>query len=203
MCRFSQVDFWNFGHQSYFWRNMADNSLGFTELTGYSVQEIVGRNCRFLLNGVPSNLIDVGQLRGSQRRIWCALGWFDVGSFGPFQSFVSGLPELWPLNKHVFTVLILIPMRRGGKPQNSHVPSTACLATCSFDTKDTTRVKCRASAAWVLVGSKTGAFLIWSAIPVKLGTSWNNSEDFSNRLKFCWQVNWPTFWPNFDVQVAV
>jgi len=33
-------------------------SIGFTELTGYSVQEIVGRNCRFLLNGVPQNLID-------------------------------------------------------------------------------------------------------------------------------------------------
>lgn len=33
-------------------------SMGFTELTGYTVQEIVGRNCRFLLNGVPSNLID-------------------------------------------------------------------------------------------------------------------------------------------------
>lgn len=33
-------------------------STGFTELTGYSVQEIVGRNCRFLLNGVPDNLID-------------------------------------------------------------------------------------------------------------------------------------------------
>lgn len=33
-------------------------SAGFTELTGYSVQEIVGRNCRFLLNGVPPNLVD-------------------------------------------------------------------------------------------------------------------------------------------------
>jgi len=33
-------------------------STGFTELTGYSIQEIVGRNCRFLLNGVPPNLID-------------------------------------------------------------------------------------------------------------------------------------------------
>lgn len=33
-------------------------STGFTELTGYSVQEIVGRNCRFLLHGVPSNEID-------------------------------------------------------------------------------------------------------------------------------------------------
>jgi hypothetical protein len=33
-------------------------SIGFTQLTGYTVQEIVGRNCRFLLNGVPSGLID-------------------------------------------------------------------------------------------------------------------------------------------------
>mmetsp|Transcript_43364 Transcript_43364/g.99928 ORF Transcript_43364/g.99928 Transcript_43364/m.99928 type:complete len:274 (-) Transcript_43364:192-1013(-) len=33
-------------------------SVGFSELTGYSVQEIVGRNCRFLLDGVPASLID-------------------------------------------------------------------------------------------------------------------------------------------------
>jgi len=33
-------------------------SSGFSELTGYSVQEIVGRNCRFLLDGVPPELID-------------------------------------------------------------------------------------------------------------------------------------------------
>mmetsp|Transcript_3244 Transcript_3244/g.7207 ORF Transcript_3244/g.7207 Transcript_3244/m.7207 type:complete len:272 (-) Transcript_3244:171-986(-) len=33
-------------------------SVGFTQLTGYSVQEIVGRNCRFLLDGVPANLVD-------------------------------------------------------------------------------------------------------------------------------------------------
>lgn len=33
-------------------------SAGFTELTGYSVQEIVGKNCRFMLNGVPSDLLD-------------------------------------------------------------------------------------------------------------------------------------------------
>jgi hypothetical protein len=35
-------------------------STGFTELTGYTVQEIIGKNCRFLLNGVPPNLIDEG-----------------------------------------------------------------------------------------------------------------------------------------------
>jgi hypothetical protein len=33
-------------------------SVGFTSLTGYKVSEIVGRNCRFLLNGVPDGLID-------------------------------------------------------------------------------------------------------------------------------------------------
>jgi hypothetical protein len=33
-------------------------SDGFTELTGYSISEIVGRNCRFLLNGVPEEFID-------------------------------------------------------------------------------------------------------------------------------------------------
>jgi len=35
-------------------------STGFTELTGYGLHEIVGRNCRFLLNGVPMHLIDEG-----------------------------------------------------------------------------------------------------------------------------------------------
>jgi hypothetical protein len=33
-------------------------SEGFTELTGYNVSEIVGRNCRFLLNGVPEEVIE-------------------------------------------------------------------------------------------------------------------------------------------------
>jgi len=33
-------------------------SNGFTELTGYAVGEIVGRNCRFLLDGVPDQFID-------------------------------------------------------------------------------------------------------------------------------------------------
>mmetsp|Transcript_47964 Transcript_47964/g.111931 ORF Transcript_47964/g.111931 Transcript_47964/m.111931 type:complete len:623 (+) Transcript_47964:86-1954(+) len=33
-------------------------SKGFTELTGYTVQEIVGRNCRFLLDNVPEHMID-------------------------------------------------------------------------------------------------------------------------------------------------
>mmetsp|Transcript_42998 Transcript_42998/g.98798 ORF Transcript_42998/g.98798 Transcript_42998/m.98798 type:complete len:630 (+) Transcript_42998:83-1972(+) len=33
-------------------------SKGFTDLTGYAVSEIVGRNCRFLLDNVPEHLID-------------------------------------------------------------------------------------------------------------------------------------------------
>mmetsp|Transcript_36990 Transcript_36990/g.85358 ORF Transcript_36990/g.85358 Transcript_36990/m.85358 type:complete len:630 (+) Transcript_36990:36-1925(+) len=33
-------------------------SRGFTDLTGYAVQEIIGRNCRFLLDNVPDHLID-------------------------------------------------------------------------------------------------------------------------------------------------
>jgi len=33
-------------------------SSGFSDLTGYYLQEIVGRNCRFLLNGVPPSYIN-------------------------------------------------------------------------------------------------------------------------------------------------
>merc|ERR1712070_1133858 len=33
-------------------------SAGFADLTGYSLPEIVGRNCRFLLNGVPASYIN-------------------------------------------------------------------------------------------------------------------------------------------------
>jgi hypothetical protein len=33
-------------------------SIGFTTLTGYTVEEIVGRNCRFMLNGVPDEFVD-------------------------------------------------------------------------------------------------------------------------------------------------
>jgi hypothetical protein len=33
-------------------------SEGFSELTGYTLTEIIGRNCRFLLNGVPPQYID-------------------------------------------------------------------------------------------------------------------------------------------------
>lgn len=33
-------------------------SIGFTHLTGYTINEIVGRNCRFMLNGVPAKYVD-------------------------------------------------------------------------------------------------------------------------------------------------
>jgi hypothetical protein len=33
-------------------------SSGFSDLTGYRLQEIVGRNCRFLLNGVPQSYVN-------------------------------------------------------------------------------------------------------------------------------------------------
>jgi hypothetical protein len=45
-------------------------SIGFSELTGYTVQEIVGRSCRFLLNGVPPELID--QETRMKARSFCA-----------------------------------------------------------------------------------------------------------------------------------
>ena len=52
---------WENGPQMHFfvifgWMGWKRNPL----LSAAQVQEIVGRNCRFLLNGVPSNLIDVG-----------------------------------------------------------------------------------------------------------------------------------------------
>lgn len=42
-------------------------SDGFIELTGYSRDEIVGRNCRFLLEGVPPDMVQ-GQTRQESRR---------------------------------------------------------------------------------------------------------------------------------------
>lgn len=33
-------------------------SVGFSRLTHYTLDEIIGKNCRFLLNGVPADLID-------------------------------------------------------------------------------------------------------------------------------------------------
>merc|ERR1712232_144358 len=34
-------------------------SQGFTTLCGYSMDEIVGRNCRFLVDSVPPELVDI------------------------------------------------------------------------------------------------------------------------------------------------
>lgn len=41
-------------------------STGFTDLCGYSMGEIVGQNCRFLVDPVPSELVDVETRRGAR-----------------------------------------------------------------------------------------------------------------------------------------
>lgn len=41
-------------------------SAGFTTLCGYSMDEIVGQNCRFLVDPVPSELVDVETRRGAR-----------------------------------------------------------------------------------------------------------------------------------------
>jgi hypothetical protein len=51
-------------------------SMGFSELTGYSVPEIVGKNCRFLLDGVPYDLID--QETRMKARTFCGVMREDV-----------------------------------------------------------------------------------------------------------------------------
>lgn len=35
-------------------------STGFSKLTNYTLEEIIGKNCRFLLDGVPAEMIDEG-----------------------------------------------------------------------------------------------------------------------------------------------
>lgn len=62
-------------------------STGFTELTGYSVHEIVGRNCRFLLNGVPSFLID------EETRIRCRSFCVTSAQGGVYDGESENLPE--------------------------------------------------------------------------------------------------------------
>lgn len=47
-------------------------SMGFSELTGYSIHEIIGRNCRFLLDGVPQELQDL-EMRQKARKFCAAL----------------------------------------------------------------------------------------------------------------------------------
>lgn len=68
-------------------------STGFTELTGYSVQEIVGRNCRFLLNGVPSHLVDEGTRL--KCRSFCLSSSQGVDYDGPTEQLPEGLTKPW------------------------------------------------------------------------------------------------------------
>mmetsp|Transcript_45663 Transcript_45663/g.93261 ORF Transcript_45663/g.93261 Transcript_45663/m.93261 type:complete len:260 (+) Transcript_45663:72-851(+) len=68
-------------------------SAGFTELTGYSVQEIVGRNCRFLLNGVPSNLID--DTTRVKCRAFCMSSTMGEEYTGASENLPEGLQKPW------------------------------------------------------------------------------------------------------------
>lgn len=61
-------------------------SMGFTHLTGYRVDEIVGRNCRFLLNGVPLDLIR------DETRINCRSFCESVGRGGQYDGCHQVLP---------------------------------------------------------------------------------------------------------------
>jgi hypothetical protein len=68
-------------------------SIGFTELTGYHVQEIVGRNCRFLLNGVPQHLVD-DQTR-LQCRSFCATAKVGKEYDGCSEVLPDGVKKCW------------------------------------------------------------------------------------------------------------
>lgn len=49
-------------------------SVGFSKLTHYTLDEIIGKNCRFLLNGVPPDLIDEGVRLKSRTFCFSAAG---------------------------------------------------------------------------------------------------------------------------------
>jgi len=68
-------------------------SIGFTELTGYHLQEIVGRNCRLLLNGVPEELID-DEVR-SQCRSYCQSAKHGREYDGLSEVLPQGLSKSW------------------------------------------------------------------------------------------------------------
>lgn len=49
-------------------------SVGFSKLTHYTLDEIIGKNCRFLLNGVPPDLIDENVRLKSRTFCFTAVG---------------------------------------------------------------------------------------------------------------------------------
>jgi hypothetical protein len=68
-------------------------SIGFSALTGYAIQEIVGKSCRFLLNGVPQDLID--QKARSRARSYCNDVRQNVTPNGPREQLPDGLKKTW------------------------------------------------------------------------------------------------------------
>jgi len=68
-------------------------SNGFTELTGYSSQEALGRNCRFLLNGVPEEQIEA-ETRVKCRKFCAATAQGEEYS-GDVDNLPTGLEKPW------------------------------------------------------------------------------------------------------------
>lgn len=70
-------------------------SIGFSELTGYSIHEIIGRNCRFLLNGVPQELQDLAMRQ--KARNYCIAAHQDMGLIDQecSSTLPTGLQQPW------------------------------------------------------------------------------------------------------------
>jgi len=69
-------------------------STGFITLTGYGMEEIIGRNCRFLLEGVSQDLID--EETRSQCRSFCKSANDGSEYSGRTEVMPSGLSKCWP-----------------------------------------------------------------------------------------------------------
>jgi len=88
-------------------------SAGFTALTGYQVQEIVGRNCRFLLDGVPPHLLD------EETRYKCRAFCIAAAQGEDYRAQQDELPEAiqsaWPELPHGEIICVQTNARKDGE----------------------------------------------------------------------------------------